>query len=184
VKIAIIIDGVSKSPLSNWLADSMRDLIIKAGHSIEIIELKSDDLKPCSGCFCCLKGGEGDCIAKDGLKELRLRTRGSRMAIFLSPARFGQCSSIIKNAMDKGLARSLGSSDNVQGEFYVGYGEDVDEEERSTFIDCLLKHQGRADLVHVEYMALRIEAHVARTMAEAQGIVDRLRLRIAEEVEA
>jgi hypothetical protein len=103
------------------------------------------------------------------------------MVIFLSPARFGQCSSIIKNAIDKGVARRLGSSDNVQGEFYIGYGEDIDDDERSTFIDCLLKHQGAADLIHAEYRSLRVEAQVARTMGEAEEIVDRLRQRIAEE---
>ncbi len=180
MKVTIIIDGVSKSSLSIWLADAMGAVVVQAGHALESIELGIDALKPCTGCLSCVKRG-GSCVKKDALEELRLRARGSRMAIFLSPARFGQCSSVIKNAIDKGVARRLGSSDNVQGEFYVGYGEDVDEKERSTFIDCMHKHQGAADLVHAEYRALRIESHVARTMAEAQEIVARLRQRIAEE---
>jgi multimeric flavodoxin WrbA len=180
MKIAIITDGVSKSSLSIWLATSIIRSVMDSGHSIESIELGADTLKPCTGCLCCLKSGVS-CIAKDGLNDLRHRTSGSRMAIFLSPALFGQCSSVIKNAIDKGVARRLGSSDNAHVEFYVGYGEDVDEEERSTFIDCLLKHQGAADIVHEEYRAVRIEAQVARTMAEAQEIVDKLRQCIAEE---
>lgn len=43
---------------------------------------------------------------------------------------FGHFGSIVKNAMDRGL------------------GSDIDDEEKNTFIDLIVKHSGSADIVH------------------------------------
>ncbi|HNR68565.1 MAG TPA: hypothetical protein PKN04_11375 [bacterium] len=33
----------------------------------------------------------------------------------------------------------------------IGYGNDIDEEEKSTFIDLTRKHLGEADIVHPDF---------------------------------
>ncbi len=54
---------------------------------------------------------------------------------------FGHFGSIVKNAMDRGLG-----SHNWQ--VIIGYGSDIDDEEKNTFIDLIVKHSGSANIVH------------------------------------
>jgi len=63
------------------------------------------------------------------------------MTIFLTPVLFGHFGSTIKSAIDRGCGNQ-----NLQ--VVVGYGDDIDDEEKSTFIDLTRKHRGVADIVH------------------------------------
>jgi hypothetical protein len=112
----------------------------------------------------------GRCIAKDKQEGLQRKAEGSDLVVFLSPVSFGQCSPIIKNAIDKGVSVRLGASVIAPVQFIVGYGMDADEEEKATFIDCVRKHQGGADIIHPELRRLRIEALVSSSEADNGAI--------------
>jgi multimeric flavodoxin WrbA len=174
MRILLLVDGEAKTALSEDLANRIRELASTGNHTLDREELVTDSLAPCSGCLQCLKSAQRACVAKDRLLELRQLAEGRDVVVFLSPMLFGQCSATIKNAIDKGVTMQLGGTANARMQFIVGYGSDIDEEERSTFIDIVRKHMGAADIIHAEFRTIRIEAFVARTKADNDDIARKI----------
>jgi multimeric flavodoxin WrbA len=174
MEIVVVLDGAIKTILSEDLITRIQGLAEAHGHAIELLELSSGDIAPCTGCLRCLSSGSGVCVARDSFAALRGRVLGRDLAVFLSPALFGQCSSTIKNALDKGISQKIGSSANVATQFIVGYGAEVDDEEKATFIDCVRLHLGRADVIHYEFRDLRIEAFVTRSLGDNASIAEKV----------
>jgi hypothetical protein len=70
------------------------------------------------------------------------------LVVFLSPALFGQCSSTLKNAIGKGIAAKPGPGMRLPPvKVFIGFWSDLSEEEAATFVDCVRKHQGSADVI-------------------------------------
>ena len=146
----------------------MRDKILRLmeekGHQIEIIELGKNDAFPCLGCLLCLTKHPGQCVNHDIVSEIRRNIQSCGMTIFLTPVLFGHFSSCIKNAMDRGAG-------SHHWQIIIGFGSDIDDEEKSTFIDLTAKHRGSVDVVHPR-MDKQVDVFVTRSIEENAALCE------------
>jgi multimeric flavodoxin WrbA len=142
------IDGDGKTDLSEDLRARLREVARGNGHGVREIELKKDDIPSCLGCLRCITKHPGRCVHHESLAGIIERASGCSAAVFLTPARFGTYSSSIKNVVD----RSGFFIDNHGHcrKIVIGYAEEANDEERSTFLDITVKHRGQADIVHLK----------------------------------
>ncbi|HEY9206970.1 MAG TPA: NAD(P)H-dependent oxidoreductase [Candidatus Methanoperedens sp.] len=137
----LILDKDAKTGLSEDLKERILRILKEKAHRVEVVELGRNDVTPCFGCFLCLTKHPGICVTRDRIAEIRNNVNRYDMTIFLTPVIFGHFSSTVKCAIDRGCG-----SNNIQ--VMVGYGDEIDDEEKSTFIDLIRKHCGKADIVH------------------------------------
>ncbi len=135
------VDREAKTELSENLQESIVGMLKDKGHNIELVELGKNDAAPCLGCLLCITKNAGECVTKDIVNKYKVKSHKYDMTIYLTPVLFGHFSSTIKNAIDRGTG-----SPNLQ--VIIGYGSDIYDEEKSTFIDLTAKHRGKADVVH------------------------------------
>jgi len=174
MRIVLLEDRDARTAFSESVTSKIRASAEKEGAVVELIELRPGDLIHCTGCLQCLEQPGGRCVAKDRLGEYRQKADGCALVVYLSPALFGQCSSTIKTALEKGISLSFAAANANPAQFIVGFGEDLDDEERSTFIDIVEGHMGTADVIHAEMRGVRFEALVARTEEEASSVADKV----------
>ena len=98
-------------------------------------------MTPCLGCLLCLTKHPGEFVVKDIVNEIRKKANKYSATFFLTPVLFGHYSSTMASPMNKATG-----SHNLQ--VIIGYGEDMDDEEKNTFIDLTAKHRGKKDIVH------------------------------------
>ena len=140
----IICDREGATALSDDLKHRVVGLLGTTGYRTETVELTRGDAAPCRGCLSCFTKHPGRCVSSDVVGDLMHRMhleRDETITIHLTPVLFGHPSSVIKNALDRGTG-----SHRLQ--VIIGYGEDIDAEEESTFIDITAAHCGAADIVH------------------------------------
>jgi len=137
----LILDKDSKTKLSKDLKVKVIRTLKENGHDVDVFELGRNDVTQCYGCFLCLTKHPGECFNKDIVNEIRKNIDNYNATFYLTPVLFGHYSSTIASPINKGAG-----SNNLQ--VVIGYGDDIDEEERSTFIDLTAKHCGKADIVH------------------------------------
>ena len=140
----IICDREAATALSDDLKHRVVGLLETRGYRIEMVELTRGDVAACRGCLLCLTKHPGRCVSDDVVGDLMQRMyleREETVTIYLTPVLFGHPSSVIKNALDRGTG-----SHRLQ--VVIGYGEDIDAEEGSTFVDITAAHCGAADIVH------------------------------------
>ena len=137
----LVLDKDSKTKLSEDLRVKVVRTLEEKGHQVEVFELGKNDVTPCLGCLLCLTKHPGECVTKDIVNEIRKNVKKYSATFYLTPVLFGHFSSTIANVMAKGTG-----SHNWQ--VIIGFGEDIDDEEKSTFIDLTAKHHGKADIVH------------------------------------
>lgn len=137
----LILDKDAKTGLSEDLKNRILGILRENAHGTDVVELGRDDVTPCLGCMCCLTKHVGICVTRDRIAEIRNDPNRYDMTIFLTPVIFGHFGSTVKCAIDRGCGcRNL--------QVMIGYGDDMDQEEKSTFIDLTRKHRGAADIVH------------------------------------
>ena len=164
MSMLLIRDGDAKSALS----DELREMVAGLAHARELVfdevELARTDVPPCIGCFQCMTKHRGRCINHRALEGLIQKTLGRRFVVYLSPALFGTFSAIIKNVVDHGglIIGKRGTCVQIA----IGYGDDLTDEEASTFIDIPGRHMGQADIVHPMLRGNRFEAFVSRCAAD------------------
>jgi hypothetical protein len=137
----VILDKDSKTKLAEDLKVKVVRILEEKGHQVEVVELGKNDVSPCLGCLLCLTKHPGECVTKDIVNEIKKNVRKYSATFYLTPVLFGHFSSTIANVMAKGTG-----SHNWQ--VIIGFGEDINDEEKSTFIDLTAKHRGKADIVH------------------------------------
>jgi len=74
-----------------------------AGADIEYIKLKDMKINPCTGCFTCWTKTPGECIFKDDMADLRLKSRKADLVVFASPLYIFSVTGIMKNFLDRNL---------------------------------------------------------------------------------
>lgn len=163
----LIMDKDSKMGLSEDLKAKILSILQEKRLQIETIELDKNDTLPCLGCLRCVTKHPGECVNKDTVNGIKRSIRKYGLTIFLTPILFGHFSSTIKNAVDRGTG-----SRNWQ--VIIGFGSDIDEEERSTFIDLTAKHRGSADVVHPG-MDRQVDVFVTRSIEENTAICEVLK---------
>jgi multimeric flavodoxin WrbA len=140
----IICDRDAATALSDDLKRRVVALLQTRGYRIELVELIRADAAPCRGCLLCFTKHPGKCVSNDAVGDLVQRMRldpEDSITLYLTPVLFGHPSPVTKNALDRGTG-----SHRLQ--VIIGYGQDIDGEEESTFIDITAKHCGAADIVH------------------------------------
>jgi hypothetical protein len=169
----LVCDHDGATAVSDDLKVRLGVLLGLRGYATEVVELGRSDAAPCRGCLLCLTKHPGECVTKDVLGDLVRRmnaVRDDSITVFITPVVFGHPSSIIKNAIDRGAgSRTL--------QVFVGYGEDIDEEEESTFIDLIARHRGSADIVHPG-MEKEFLGYVTRSEHDNASICDALKERL------
>lgn len=174
MQVLVVTDRDSTSALSQNLTVRITDALRERGHAVRLLELGREDAAPCRGCLFCFTKHPGECVSKDTVNELIKAEHVRRepaATVFVTPVLFGHPRSTIKNAMDRGAAsRYL--------QVIIGYGEDIDDEERSTFIDLYMKHRGKMDIVHPG-VDREVAAFVTRSEADNAVVCEALRLLVA-----
>lgn len=173
MKVVCLRDPAEENKISEDLIEKMDAGLEKAGGCLEVIDVRPGDIAYCMGCLWCWHTGSGRCHIKDRMPELEERIRGTDLLVFLSPLRFGTMSSPIKALIDKGLGCKL-YGDGFKSQFIIGYGKDITERERSTFVDIILLHRGPADIVHPELAGIPFDAAVTGSKEENSVITERL----------
>lgn len=163
----LVIDKDSQTDLAMDLKAKIRIALESKGHQIKLIELGRDEASPCLGCLLCLTRHPGECVNRDIVNEIKKNIQKYSLTIFVTPVLFGHFSSTIKNVMDRS-----GGSHNWQ--IIIGFGNDIDDDEKSTFIDLIAKHHGRADIIHPG-MDKRVDVFVTRSTEDNSSICETLK---------
>jgi len=143
----LILDKDAKTGLSEDLKERILRILEEKAHKVEVVELGRNDVTPCLGCLLCLT-----------------KHVGIYMTIFLTPVIFGHFGSTVKCAIDRGCG-----CQNLQ--VMVGYGDDVDDEEKSTFIDLTRKHRGAMDIVHPGFDK-QVDVYLTTSSEDSGAICD------------
>jgi hypothetical protein len=139
----LVIDKDIKTVVSEDLKAKIYKLFDEKGYRIEMVELGKSEVSPCLGLSCmhCVTKHPEECISKDAVYPIKKNVWKYDLTVFLTPVLFGHFSSCIKNAMDRGAG-------SHSWQVIIGYGDHIDDEEKSTFIDLTAKHRGSKDIVH------------------------------------
>ena len=163
----IFSDNDSKTEVSENLEAGLVRVLSEDGHQVRSVELEKDHVAPCIGCFLCATKHRGECVTKDAVDDIRRDVRKLGLTVFVTPVVFGHFSSTVKNAVDRGTG-------SHHWQVVIGYGSDMDDEEKSTFIDLTAKHRGSADIVHPG-MDTKVDVYVAQSLEESAAICERLK---------
>jgi multimeric flavodoxin WrbA len=163
----LILDKDAKTGLSEGVKSRILRILKEKSHGIEVVELGRKDATPCFGCLHCLTKHVGTCVTKDRIAEIRNNPNRYDMTIFLTPVIFGHFGSTVKCAIDRGCG-------NQNLEVTIGYGDDVDDEEKSTFIDLTRKHRGTADIVHPGF-AKQVDVYLTTSSEDSEAICEAFR---------
>ncbi len=163
----LLLDRDAKTALLEGLKEGILAILRNKGHRVEVVEVGRNDVTPCLGCLLCLTRHVGICVTRDSVSEIRNGPNRYDMTIFLSPVVFGHFNSTVKCAIDRGCG-----SNNLQ--VMVGYGEDIDEEERSTFLDLTRRHRGKMDIVHPGFDK-HVDVYITTSPAENEAVFDAFR---------
>jgi hypothetical protein len=163
----IFSDSDSKTGLSEDLQAGIVRLLSEDGDQPQVIELERDRVAPCLGCFLCATKHPGECVTKDAVGDIKKDVRKLGLTVYMTPVVFGHYSSAVKNAVDRGTG-------SRKWQVVIGYGSDIDDEEKSTFIDLTVKHRGRADIVHPG-MDNKVDVYVTQSAEENAAICESLK---------
>jgi multimeric flavodoxin WrbA len=142
----LIMEAEGRTELSECLRRGILEAARRRDRVVEVAELRKEEVPPCSGCFHCITRHPGTCVSDGAFRAVTEMTPGCEKVFFLTPVRFGSFSSTVKNVIDRGGLIITCHQSCTQ--VIVGYGEDVTDEERSTFMDITALHRGAADVVH------------------------------------
>jgi multimeric flavodoxin WrbA len=163
-----ILDKDTKTELSEDLRTKVYKIVDIKGYQIETVELGKNEVSPCLGldCLHCVTKLPGECVSKDRVYPIKKNIRKYDLTVFLTTVIFGHFSSCIKNAVDRGAG-----SHNWQ--VIIGYGNNIDDEEKSTFIDLTARHRGSKDIVHPG-MDRQVDVLVTRSAEDNTTICEAL----------
>lgn len=164
----LIIDKDVKTALSEDLKVTVPKILDEKGYRIETVELGKNEVSPCLGLSCmhCVTKHPQECVSKDAVYPIKKNIQQYDLTVFLTPVLFGHFSSPVKNAVDRGAG-----SHNWQ--VIIGYGNDIDDEEKSTFLDLTAKHRGSVDVVHPG-MDTQVNVFVTRSAEDNTAICEAL----------
>ncbi|MEN6348652.1 MAG: flavodoxin family protein [Syntrophomonas sp.] len=161
MKATIIADKDYQTAASQSLNKLVAEFLYSKGLEIEMMHIGRDDLAFCRGCFGCWIKKPGECVFNDMMDQINRNFMNSDVVIYLSPVVFGQFSANIKNALDRWLPNMLpffetrpdGSTmhpsryDASPRLIFIGYGDELSEEDRQLFIDITQKHRRNAEVL-------------------------------------
>jgi len=96
--------GSPRKGNTEWMLTELNRLCEEQGAAAELVLLRKLDIKPCTGCLACEKGGierKGVCKIKDDMSGLLSRMLLADIIVFGTPVYFEMLSGILKNFMDR-----------------------------------------------------------------------------------
>ena len=161
LKATIISDKDQNTELFQKLSAITTSTLKDKGFAIEHYSIGRDDLAFCMGCFGCWIKKPGECVINDMMSRINQSFVNSDTVIYLSPIIFGQFSANIKNSLDRWLPNILpffekrpdGSTmhpsryDSYPTVVFIGYGDDISEEDGQLFSDIIKKHRSNAEVL-------------------------------------
>lgn len=169
MNILLILDKNLKTRLSEDLRVRVISTLEENGHLVEVFELGKNDVTQCIGCLLCLTKHPGECVNNDIVNDIRKSVGEHKYSatFFLTPVIFGHYSSTMASPINKGTGcHSL--------QVIIGYGEDINDEEKSTFIDLTAKHRGSMDIVHPG-MDKQVDVYVSSSAEDTGRICEALK---------
>jgi multimeric flavodoxin WrbA len=167
MKTLFILDREHSIEISEKLKEQLIQLLNEKGHTSKVIYLDKKNALPCRGCLLCLTKNIGVCVSKDKINDIKLEAQKYDMTVYITPVIFGHFSSTIKNAIDRGTG-----SFNLQ--IIIGYGDDIYEEEKNTFVDLTARHRGKADIVHPG-MDKQVDVYVTTSSEDSKMISEKFK---------
>lgn len=164
---------ISDKNVKTTLSEDLKAKVIKAlqenGHVVEMFELGKNDVSQCMGCLLCFTKHPGECVNKDIVNDIKKSVDQQKYSatFFLTPVLFGHYSSTIASPINKGA----GCHDL---QVIIGYGNDISDEEKSTFIDLTAKHRGSMDVVHPG-MDKQVDVYVSSSIEDNNKIYEALK---------
>lgn len=100
MKNLFILGSPRKNGNSATMAKAVSDGILEtSGNSVEYIYLNTLNIRPCQGCGGCNKTGE--CVIKDDMQDLYVKTRSADRLFFVSPIYFYSLTAQLKCYIDR-----------------------------------------------------------------------------------
>ncbi|HLN46118.1 MAG TPA: NAD(P)H-dependent oxidoreductase [Candidatus Sulfotelmatobacter sp.] len=166
----LILDKDSKTDLSEDLRIKLVNIIKEMGNKVDVFELGKNDVFQCLGCLLCLTKHPGECVHKDVVQKIRQQVKKYSVTFYLTPILFGHYSSTIAAAINKGTG-------SHEWQVIIGFGEDVNDEEKNTFIDLIAKHRGKADIVHPD-MDKQVDVFVSKSIEDNSAVIDAIKRKV------
>jgi multimeric flavodoxin WrbA len=167
----VFLDKDSNSNLQDDLKMKIEKLLKAIGYLFEFVPVGKNDVILCSGCFKCFTENNDVCVSKDLMSDVNKRIKDFEIIFYVGRIVFGQYSLPIKNVIDKGQIIHISRLGRIPLFIAIGYGDDVNEEEKNTFLDIFRKHRGVADIVH-PLLKSRAEVFVTSSADENIEIVN------------
>lgn len=161
MKATVISDKEHKNELYQKLSELTVAFLNTKGVDMEMIDVSSDDLTYCSGCFECWTKSPGECVINDSMTKVSQSFINSDVVVYMSPVVFGSFSPNIKNIIDRFLQNELpflvtrtdGSTGNAlrheehPKQIILGYGDKLSSEDVQLFKDITMKHRKSFDVM-------------------------------------
>jgi multimeric flavodoxin WrbA len=102
MKTVILFGSPRKNGNTIQLARTMTDVLKKKGHSVRMLYLNDLNIRPCQGCYTCLKNGS--CEINDDMKDIRKYILESDTIVYATPIYWFGPSAQLKLVMDRSMA--------------------------------------------------------------------------------
>jgi multimeric flavodoxin WrbA len=102
MKTVILFGSPRKNGNTIQLTRTMTDALKKKGHSVRMLYLNDLNIRPCQGCYACLKNGS--CAINDDMKDIRKYILESDTIVYATPIYWFGPSAQLKLVMDRSMA--------------------------------------------------------------------------------
>jgi len=119
----LVINGSPKGKNSNTMNLTNAFLNGAGYNNAEIVNVVSANIKACRGCFFCWKKTPGECVIKDGMRELLPKIIAADIIVWTFPLYYFSVPGVLKNAIDRQLPLNLPlmSSNSASGGHLARY---------------------------------------------------------------
>lgn len=102
MKTVILFGSPRKNGNTIQLAQTMTDALKKKRHSVRMLYLNDLNIRPCQGCYTCLKNGS--CKINDDMKDICKYILESDLIVYATPIYWFGASAQLKLVMDRSIA--------------------------------------------------------------------------------
>jgi multimeric flavodoxin WrbA len=102
MKVLVLFGSPRKKGNTIQLVNAFSKILKDKGHSMKVLYLNDMNLRPCQGCYACLK--EGICRINDDMKDIRKFIAESDLIVYATPIYWFGPSGQLKLVMDRSIA--------------------------------------------------------------------------------
>lgn len=175
MNLFIVNDSSDQSPIGIRLRQELTLFLQQKGHQVKEYSIDVNEMHYCIGCFSCWIKTPGECIYKDISRDINRDYVNSDIAVMISPLRYGCYSPAIRRMLDRLLPNILPFFKKINGEMHhaprydkyprftaIGYGEDITNEEASTFASLSEANAVNFQSGHAKTFVVRMESDLSK----------------------